>query len=178
MSRNHWRRPIDASGRRNASAAAGVSCVLLGVLLAGCSGTAPTVLLDTPTGVTPVFTPPPALPGAFAGPPPGLDNPLTSPAPSGDRSGTYAGTAVPLETGGGLCIANQPVSGFRVRGNSVRYRGFRGTIAPDGGVQMVYGQDWIFGQFEGPTFRGQLDLYGRFGAPGCTYMFSLEREGA
>jgi hypothetical protein len=54
---------------------------------------------------------------------------------------------------------------------------FRGTIAPSGSVQMVYGQDWIFGQFEGATFRGQLDLRGRFGAPGCTYQFSLERVG-
>jgi hypothetical protein len=89
----------------------------------------------------------------------------------------YAGTAVPLDTGGGACLYDQQVGNFRVRGNSVRYGGFRGTIAADGGLQMVSAQDWIIGQFEGPAFHGQLDLYGRFGAPGCTYMLSLQRVG-
>jgi hypothetical protein len=165
-------RPIDASGQANA-AVAGMLCALL----ASCSGTAPTVLLDTPTGVTPIYQPSPAMPGALVGPPPGLNNQSPPSVRAGDLSGTYAGTAVPLDTGGGLCIQNQRVGGFRVRGNSVRYGGFRGTIAPGGSVQMVYGRDWIFGQFEGATFRGQLDLRGRFGAPGCTYQLSLERVG-
>jgi hypothetical protein len=172
MLRNHRLRPVGAPGQVSA-AVAGVLCVLL----AGCSGTAPTVLLDTPTGVKPIYQPSPAMPGGLVGPPPGLNGQPPPPVRRGDLSGTYAGTAVPLNTGGGLCIQNQRVGGFRVRGNSVRYGGFRGTIAPGGSVQMVYGQDWIFGQFEGATFRGQLDLRGRFGAPGCTYQFSLERVG-
>jgi len=150
------------------------------LLLAGCSGQMPKVVLDTPMGTMPVNTPPPpGMPLGQVGPPPGLDNP--SPAGSrpqatgGDRSGNYAGTAVPLETGGGICIDTKQVTNFRVHGNRVRFGRFRGTIAPDGGLQMPDGQDWIVGQFEGATFHGQLDLYGRFGGPACTYMFSLER---
>ena len=166
MRRNRRCRLIDAP-------VAGMLCVVL----ASCSGTAPTVLLDTPTGATPIYQPPPSMPGGLVGPPPGLNNQSLPPVRPGNLSGTYAGTAVPLDTGGGLCIQNQRVGGFRVRDNSVRYGGFRGTIAPSGSVQMVYGQDRIFGQFEGATFRGQLDLRGRFGAPGCTYQFSLERVG-
>jgi hypothetical protein len=80
-------------------------------------------------------------------------------------------------TGGGLCTETRNVADFFVRGSAARFGGFRGTIAPDGGVQMVYGQDWLVGQFEGATFHGQLDILGRFGSPGCTYMLNLERSG-
>src|SRR5262245_55554933 len=98
--------------------------VLLPLLLAtACSGT--NVVLDTAAGVTPIYTPP--GPDGLAAPPPGLQNlPPQAPFAVGDRSGTYAGTAVPLVTGGGICIDNRPVSDFRVRGNSVRYGGYRG----------------------------------------------------
>ena len=88
------------------------------------------------------------------------------------------GTATVLNTAGGLCTDTLKVSGFVVRGTSARFEGFRGTIAADGGLQMIYGQDWIVGQFEGATFHGQLSTMGRFGAPGCTYMLNLERTGA
>src|SRR5262245_15170865 len=111
------------------------------VLLAACSGGGPTVLLDTPTGVTPIYTPSPAMPGGLAAPPPGMANSLPPPTQSVNRNGTYAGTAVPLDTGGGICLSNQQVGNFRVRGTAVRYGGFRGRIQPDGGLQMVYGQD-------------------------------------
>ena len=135
------------------------------------------MLLDTPTGVTPIYTPSPAMPGGLVAPPPGLANSLPPPAQSVNRNGTYSGTAVPLDTGGGICMSNQQVGNFRVRGNTVRYGGFRGRIQPDGGLQMVYGQNWIIGQFEGATFHGQLDLNGRFNEQGCTYMLSLQRTG-
>jgi hypothetical protein len=146
------------------------------IFLAGCTG-GPAVLVDTPTGVTPIYTPSPVMPGGPAGPPPGLDGsppPLLQPV---NRDGTYAGTAVPLDTGGGLCVDSRRVGDFRVRGNRARYGGFSGRIAPDGGLQMAYGRDWIIGQFEGTAFHGQLDLNGRFGEPGCTYMLSLGRVG-
>ena len=147
------------------------------LLIAGCAGEGPTVLLDTPTGVTPIYTPSPAMPSGLVAPPPGLANSLPPPTQSANRNGTYAGTAVPLDTGGGICLSNRQVGNFRVRGSTVRYGGFRGNIQPDGGLQMVYGQDWIIGQFEGATFHGQLDLNGRFDEPGCTYMLSLQRIG-
>jgi hypothetical protein len=146
------------------------------VWLAACSA-GPTVLVDTPSGVTPIYTPSPAMPDGLAPPPPGLGASPSVPLTPVNRDGNYAGTAVPLDTGGGICISNQQVGNFRVRRNTVRYGGFSGRIAPDGGLQMVYGQDWIIGQFEGATFHGQLDLNGRFGAPGCTYMLSLDRVG-
>ena len=133
------------------------------------------MLVDTPTGVTPIYTPAPAMPGGSIAPPPGLEPSPPAPLTLANRDGNYAGTAVPLDTGGGLCISNQRVGNFRVHGNSVRYGGFRGRIAQDGGLQMVYGQDWIIGQFEGATFHGQLDLNGRFNVPGCTYMLNLAR---
>jgi hypothetical protein len=123
------------------------------------------------------YSPPPAMPGGQIAPPPGME-PMSLPGPQNvSRNGTYAGTAEPLDTGGGLCISTQSVGGFIVRGSSARYGQFRGTIAPDGGLQMVAGQNWIVGHFEGGTFLGQLNLVGRFGAPGCTYMLNLERTG-
>jgi hypothetical protein len=42
---------------------------------------------------------------------------------------------------------------------------------------MVYGQDWVIGQFEGTTFHGQFDINGSFGAPDCTYLLNLRRAG-
>jgi len=153
--------------------------IVLALLLAGCAGGPlggpPTVVLDTPTGPTTLYSPAPEIPGAP--PPPGLTAPPIPVPPPADLSGTYAGVATPLDTGGGLCISNQKVGGFHVRGRSVRYDRFRGTIAPDNGLQMVLGQTWIFGQFEGPAFHGQIDIPGRFGAPGCTYLLTLERVG-
>ncbi len=153
---------------------------LLPLLLLGmsaCSGP-PDVLLDTPTGVTPIYTPTPqaAMPGGSIAPPPGMMPPPSS-APTGSRNGSYTGTAFPLETGGGLCINTLTVSNFRVNGNAVRFGGFRGRIDANDGLQMVYGNRWIIGQFEGPTFHGQLDVPGSFGAPGCTYMLNLQRTG-
>ena len=64
-----------------------------------------------------------------------------------------------------------------VRGRSVRYGGYRGTIEPGGGLQMAYGQNWIIGQFEGTTFHGQIDLYAGFEGLACSYMLSLARVG-
>jgi hypothetical protein len=147
------------------------------LLLFGCSG-APTVLLDTPTGVVPLNSPAPVMPSGLAAPPPGLEPSLPIPNQSVNRDGGYTGTATVLNTAGGLCTDTLKVSGFTVRGTSARFGGFRGTIAADGGLQMVYGQDWIVGQFEGATFHGQLSTMGRFGSPGCTYLLNLERAGA
>ncbi|HTI81102.1 MAG TPA: hypothetical protein VL614_11700 [Acetobacteraceae bacterium] len=156
------------------------NAILLQLLLlsiAACSGP-PEVLLDTPTGVTPIYTPTPqaAMPGGAIAPPPGMMPP--PPVLTGSRNGSYTGTAFPLETGGGLCISTLTVSGFHVNGNAVRFGGFRGRIDPNNGLQMIYGNRWIVGQFEGPTFHGQLDVTGSFGAPGCTYMLNLQRTAA
>lgn len=137
--------------------------------MAGCSNSGPNVVLATSAGVTPIYTPnaPPLVV------PPGT----TLPRPPVDRSGTYAGIAVPLNTGGGLCLDRVPVKGFRVRGKSVHFGGYRGTIDASEGLQMLYGRDWIVGQFEGAVFQGQLVLYGNFGQM-CSYLMTLQRVGA
>jgi hypothetical protein len=145
-------------------------------MLFACSGP-PTVVLDTPTGPVPLNSPAPAMPTGLAGPPPGLEPSSPPPAQGISRDGSYTGTATVLDTGGGLCTDARTVSGFAVRGRSARFGGFRGTIADDGALQMVYGQDWVVGQFEGAAFHGQLNIQGRFGSPGCTYLLNLERTG-
>lgn len=146
------------------------------LLVASCSGP-PSVVVDTPSGVTPVYTPAPAMPGGGIGPPPGMQSTLPPPAQPVDRSGNYAGTAVPLDTNGGLCINTAKIINFHVRGNSVRFGRFRGTIDANNGLQMVSSRQWIVGQFDGATFHGQLDLPGGLSTPGCTFMLNLERVG-
>jgi hypothetical protein len=168
-------RPINVANSRRADLK--VRLAPLCLVLFGCSGP-PTVVLDTPTGVVPLDSPAPvAMPGGLAAPPPGLEPMSPAPAKGVSRNGTYTGTATVLVTNGGLCTDTLKVSGFDVQANSARFGGFRGTIASDGRVQMVYGQDWIAGQFDGATFQGQLDLLGRFDSPGCTYMLNLQRTG-
>ena len=152
--------------------AAIIPLVLLG--MAACSG-APNVVFDTPTGVTPIYTPQPqsAMPGGAIAPPPGITPPV--PMEMVSRSGSYTGTAFPLETGGGLCINTLTVSNFNVRGNAVRFGRFRGNIDANNGLQMVNGNQWIIGQFEGATFHGQMDVPRGWNAPSCTYMLTLQR---
>jgi hypothetical protein len=140
----------------------------------------PNVILDTPTGPVPLNSPAPApvMPGGLAGPPPGLEPSLPVPTQAVSRNGTYTGTAEVLSTAGGTCLNGTKVDNFKVHGSSVRFGGFRGTIAPDGGLQMVFGGTWIVGQFEGATFRGQVDdIGGRWSGPGCTFILTLERTG-
>ncbi len=141
--------------------------------LAGCSEGPTSVTLNTGAGQTPILRP-------LAGPQPAAP---TVSAPT-DLSGTYAGTALPLNTGGGFCITTRNVSGFTVRGRSVRWGTFRGTIDASNGVQMSRGQQWIVGQFEGEIFSGQLDLTPqgtsrrtRSQPMGCSYILTLERVG-
>ncbi|MDR3533847.1 MAG: hypothetical protein P4L90_25200 [Rhodopila sp.] len=141
----------------------------------------PEVIFDTPGGPVALNGPAQggsAVPGGnLAMPPAGPDGTLPPPARAVSRNGTYAGTANVLSTGGGMCLDNKPVSNFRVHGDAVRFGEFHGTIAPDGGLQMVFGAVWITGHFEGSNFRGQLSESGRFGSPGCTFLLVLDRVG-
>ena len=172
-----WGRLVARQLDRSASICGAVA----GLLLSACSGNGtfrpPSVVVDTPTGAVPLYTPTPAATNGLAVPPAGLEGPLPVPEQYVDRSGSYAGTAVPLDTGGGVCLNTLQVKGFRVRGNTARFGGYRGTIDANSGLQMVFGQNWIVGQFDGTTFHGQFDLYQRYG-PGCTYMLSLQRVGS
>jgi len=138
----------------------------------------PNVTFDTPMGPVPLNAPAPVGPGSgLAAPPPGLEPMSPVPARSVSRDGTYSGRAEVLSTAGGMCLHGMNVSNFRVRGNSVRFGQFRGTIAPDGGLQMVSRGTWIVGQFEGATFQGQVDAAGNWDMPGCTFFLTLDRIG-
>jgi hypothetical protein len=147
------------------------------MIVTGCAGGGPSVVLAVPGGTMPLHTPAPVMPGGGIGAPPGLEPAATPVVTTGERSGSYAGTAQPLDTGGGLCISTQRVTNFHVRGNAVQFGGFRGTIAADGGLQMVYGSQWIIGQFEGATFHGEMEISSRFGNPGCSFLLTLQRVG-
>nr|WP_294546778.1 hypothetical protein [uncultured Rhodopila sp.] len=154
----------------------------IGLLAAACttvipSSGPPTVIRSTPFGSQVVSGNQPVVQpgGTLAAPPAGLEPNRPPAAAVGDRSGIYGGTAVPLNTGGGLCIANQTISGFKVDGNSVRWGRFRGTIAADNGLQMVNGNTSVFGRFVGDRFEGQMSTTRRASGPGCSFMMSLER---
>jgi len=133
-------------------------------------------MIDTPTGAVSLNAPTPAMPGGSVPPPPGMGVASASPGQRVGREGNYSGRAIVLNSGGGQCRGTFTMTNFRVSGNSARFGGFRGTIDAEGGLQMVYGQDWIIGQFEGATFHGQIDLWGRIG-PSCSYMINLDRVG-
>ena len=124
----------------------------------------------------PIYTPAAAAPTDPLAMPPGLAGNVSVPTQPVSRNGTYAGTAMPLDTFGGACVNTMRVEGFHVRGNSVHFGQYRGTIDANNGLQMVYRGTWIVGQFEGDNFQGQVDSMGRF-APGCTYSMTLQRVG-
>ena len=170
----HWGNKDTKITRANACTGAFVACALL----AGCSGNQfPSVEVATPTGVTPIYTPPgPVMPGGQAPPPPGLEAPLAAPAQPIQRSGDYEGTLVPLDSGGGSCLNTIRIEGFHVRGNAVRFGEYRGTIDANGGLQMPFRDSWIIGQFEDARFHGQYDPPGSFGM-GCSFTMNLQRVG-
>jgi hypothetical protein len=152
---------------------------LSALMLAGCSGQAPKVMLATPNGPVTLNAPASSAPqGGLATPPPGLEQPAPMPAPSVSRSGTYTGTATLLASNGYMCRNSVKVSGFHVNGNAVQFGGFRGTIQSDGGLQMVNRNQWIVGQFEGATFSGQISFSSNRLGPGCAYVLNLQRTSA
>ncbi|MFO1026035.1 MAG: hypothetical protein U1E70_12665 [Acetobacteraceae bacterium] len=140
-------------------------------------GGPPTVIQSTPFGSN-VISPGGQM-GGLAAPPSNLDPDLpgTLPALAGPRDGVYSGVAVPLNTGGGVCIDSQTIDGFRVMGDRVRWGAFRGRIRGDN-LQMVQGNTWVFGQFEGNRFSGQITMEGRLGSIGCTFMVTLAKTGS
>jgi hypothetical protein len=155
--------------------AASLSAIWL--TLAGCSGTSP-VMLDTPGGPVTLNTAPPPPSGGLAAPPQNLEPPQaaaqTTPI---SLDGSYTGSMAVLVSNGNQCQNSTPVHGFRVTGNRVRFGGFRGTIQPDGSLQMTYGDIWIIGRFEATSFKGQANFPGPFDGPGCAYLMNLQRTG-
>jgi hypothetical protein len=96
--------------------------------------------------------------------------PLPPSSPLG-HSGRYNGKMQALVSAGARCTEFRPVEGFRVDGRSVAYGPFRGRIANDGSLQMIYGQNWVVGQFGPGIFRGTIT----YQVPPCQYAMLLQR---
>jgi hypothetical protein len=101
--------------------------------------------------------------------------PLPRPAPSTTygHDGMYAGTAQALDSAGAQCAAFRHASNFRVEGRAVTFGPFRGTIGPEGGLRMIYGQSTMVGHFEADAFRGVVSFH----VPPCRYAMLLRRGG-
>jgi hypothetical protein len=78
-------------------------------------------------------------------------------------SGTFVGV------GRTLCENPLRINNFIVSGDTVTFGRFRGTIRPDGTLEMQAGGSFVYGKFNGSHFDG------RFWAPPptCTYQLSL-----
>jgi hypothetical protein len=150
----------------------------LAMAVSACSGNPPVVMSESPIRATPNYPPSATMPVGLGAPPRDPASPVSATSQNIDHNGVYTGTAEPLDTGGGVCIRTRTVTGFRVRGNSVRFGGFCGRIAADGGLQMTYSRQWIIGRFDGADFRGHLYLPGPpESASDCTYQLRLQRMG-
>ncbi|MBN8905045.1 MAG: hypothetical protein J0H14_12510 [Alphaproteobacteria bacterium] len=123
-------------------------------------------------------------PAADALPPPGnLEPPpnLGAPPPTTHAQapgwdGAYAGEGLlTFDPGGQITCPNRmPVYGMNVADGRVHFGDYRGTIRPDGTVQMPFGQSSISGRFADGRFIG--NLYQPF--PGCRYELRLSRSGS
>lgn len=111
-------------------------------------------------------------PGSLPAPPPQQAAPIP-PAPP--LNGTFAGVAqlssAPSASIG--CTREVQIRSFTVNGDRVRFQGFRGTIQPDGSVQMQAGPSYITGNFDGGRFVGSLWRP----QPSCTYDMVLNHVG-
>jgi hypothetical protein len=131
----------------------------LGPLLAACAYNGPTMPAPGPAAAVETGAPPP--PGAAAS---------VTPAP---RSGPYAGTGTVVRNQGARCPDQIRVTNFTVRGNRVSFGAYRGTIQPDGALDMQAGPTYVYGQFVGSHFDGRFWRP----PPGCTYDLSLDPVG-
>jgi hypothetical protein len=158
----------------------------LSVGVAGCDATftqqpgggfgPPQVVVDTPDGDFPLYSPPniPASSPDLSAPPGWYaSNPAPLPLPGGGwQSGTYDGTASLLENDFGECAFRFAMTNMHVNAGYLRFATFHGRIGPDGGVRIAGGDlSWITGHFSGGHFNG---IYSnRY----CTYSLSLDRVG-
>ena len=114
---------------------------------------------------------------AFGGnPTPGA---IASGGATDTRDGVYVGTADVLVNGGYRCRTPMSISNFRVDGDTVRFGGFRGTIAADGSVpQTVFRGMWFTGRFDGPNFVGHVNAFDDSTTllNACTFAISVTRQ--
>jgi len=132
--------------------------------LAGCQYTGQATGPGTVTVSTPFFIPP-APPGVPGLPPPAVGSGQAPRPPDGE----YAGIAKVLNNGGGNCSDTVRIKYWIVKNGQVRFQGFSGTIARDGGLKMQYGRAYIIGTYRGAHFEGRYWQP----QPGCTYVISV-----
>lgn len=123
---------------------------------------------------------PPAVVDASTIPPPANLEPR-NPAPTARLrpvawgsgfDGHYSGEMFLSRNPGGRCDPRVPVTGMTVANNHVRFGRFGGgAIDPGGTVQMVEGNAWITGRFDGRQFIGDFVPP----MPACAYRMVLNR---
>ena len=137
--------------------------VLSALLLSGCTYTMDTsgpnagqgvLVVDAP-GVIPLSEP----------------DALAAAAGAIPASGTFAGIGSSLNNPENRCGSQIRLSRFVVDGDRVRFGGFRGTITPQGRVDMQMGSTFIIGRFVNDTFQGHTWAP----PPGCNYELILNR---
>jgi hypothetical protein len=117
--------------------------------------------------VTPPLTIPALPPGSPGAPsPPGVGT-----RPSGKPvDGEYAGSGTTLTNPGQRCKNTIKITRWMVQGDEVSYLGFRGTVAPDGGLKMQYRDAYIIGSYRDSHFEGRFWRP----QPACTYAMSVD----
>jgi hypothetical protein len=139
-----------------------LAIVLIGLAGSGCTMTSngmnPGVTIRQPGTLPPAATPPPAA--------------VPSP-PAPPLSGNFTGVGRLNRSHGSGCRLEIQIRNFVVTGDQVRFLSFRGTIQPDGSLQMQAGESFMSGTFDGGRFTGS---YWR-PHPSCIYDFVLNRAG-
>ena len=140
-----------------------LAVVLIGFAGSGCTMTSNgmnpgTVTIRQPGTLPPAATPPPEATPSPPAPPP---------------SGNFAGIGRLSRSHGSGCRLQIQIRNFVVTGDRVRFLSFRGTIQPDGYLQMQAGESFLSGSFDGGRFIGS---YWR-PHPSCTYDMELNHVG-
>ena len=148
--------------------AVGTAAIGASLLLGGC--TYETQPLSTEPGRLTVNVPGrfPAVVSEGAGAPPREAAIPAAAGPVTPRQGSYRGAASVRSNPGGQCRA-MTISNWTVRGDQVRFGAFRGTIQPDGSLNMQAGQSYIRGRFSARGFTGTFWRPG----PHCTFTLAL-----
>jgi hypothetical protein len=134
--------------------------IALGIVVSGCTVTSNGM---TPNSVT-IRTP---------GTLPNIPTASTPGTPVPPPSGTFSGVAQLSSSPSSGCRRELAVRNFVVTGNNVRFQAFRGTIQPDGYLEMQAGNRFLYGTFNGGRFIGSLWQP----HPNCTYSIALNHEG-
>ncbi|HME25134.1 MAG TPA: hypothetical protein VKI44_28045 [Acetobacteraceae bacterium] len=140
--------------------------VLIGLAGAGCT------ITTTPTGTGPTAITV-RQPGTLPAPATVAPSQVAPGPPAPPPNGTFAGVAQLTSSPASGCRREVPIRNFVVSGDRVRFQGFRGTIQPDGSLEMQAGSAFVSGNFDGGRFVGSFWRP----HPACTYDLVLDHVG-